>query len=160
MIVESLADKKYEAFLDDAKHVDAMLDFLGQLYGRALEDDWYKRARAEPHVFAQLSENELRVIDGIHLLLSKEYATSKAFVFRALLRQEVEKPKDRFELEKAKVERIIGALQRLIKGGLNRDEFLRLAASQEDRDDIGLMFGDAVQSENPSRQILNENSAR
>jgi hypothetical protein len=150
MIAESLADEKYEEFLHDANHVDAMLDFLSQLYELALEDDWYKRARAEPHVFAQLSENELRAIDGIHLILSKEYATSKANVFRALLRQEVEKPKDRFELEKAKVERIIGALQRLIKGGLNRDEFLKLAVSQEDMDDIGLMFSDAVPAEKQS----------
>ena len=46
MIVESLADKRYEAFLHDAKHVDAMLDFLGQLYERALEDDWYKKSKS------------------------------------------------------------------------------------------------------------------
>lgn len=150
MIVESLADKRYEAFLHDAKHVDAMLDFLGQLYERALEDDWYKRARADPYVFAQLSENELRVIDGIHLLLSKEYATSKANVFRALVRQEVERPEDRFELENATVERIIGALQKFIKGGLIKDEFLKLAASEEDKSNIDLMFGGAIPAEKPS----------
>lgn len=71
-------------------------------------------------------------------------------MFRALVRQEVERPEDRFELENATVERIIGALQKFIKGGLIKDEFLKLAASEEDKSNIDLMFGGAIPAEKPS----------
>jgi hypothetical protein len=142
IFVETLADKEYGTLLNDEENVNAMLDFCDKLREDALRDDWYKNARADPHVFAQLSDNELRVIEGIHVILSKEAATSKADVYRARLRRQVGKPKDRFNLEKANVERTLNTLENLIRGGLKKSEFLRATASDEIRADSALMFGD------------------
>jgi hypothetical protein len=153
-VIDTLENKEYRVLLKDKEYVDGMLDFYGKLLDDALKDDWYKNARADPHLFTRLSDNELRVITGNHTLLSKEAAILKADVLRAAQRRQVDEPKELFTLEKDRLERIIGALEKMIRGGLKKDEFLKISISEQDRADVALMFDDDTPPDKQKRRRI------
>ncbi|MGA7076757.1 MAG: hypothetical protein WBZ42_09495 [Halobacteriota archaeon] len=123
---------------DDNALVNTLLTFYQSYLEKILDDDWYKKVRAEPHVFSSFTKDEQTAMNAIYELLSLTVAgrisDTSIEVFHKILA-----PRDRIISQKEGVSNLIDELENLIRSGLS-EEVLVAVATRRDKWYIAWIF--------------------
>ena len=123
---------------DDEALANTWLKFYQSYLEKILDDDWYKKVRAEPLVFSRFTKEEQTAMNAIYELQSLTVAgrisDTSIDVFH-----KIQAPRKRIVSQKEGISNLINELEDLIRTGLS-EEVLFAAATQRDKGYIAWIF--------------------
>jgi hypothetical protein len=135
-ISTDLAARKLN-FEDDAL-ANTWLEHYQSYLKEILDDDWYKRARADPNVFLRFAKDEQTAINAIYELLSLTVA-GRIYDASIEVFHKIAAPRKRIISQRDGVSNLIDELENYIRTGL-REEVLLSVATRRDKWYIAWIF--------------------